>query len=292
MKHMRTVTILSVLISVLAAVAAGYGLFSGSSGSGDEYTFTTLWGEAVQIYGTGVYSHESVSMAAQAKGQDAVTLLMAIPLLLISLLMTAKGLVKGRLLLAGTLGYFLYTYASYSFLAMFNPLFLVYVMLLSASFFAFILTLLSFDKDRLHTYFKKSFPAKALGSFLLFIAFMILMLWLGKIINPLLSGTVPEGLEHYSTLVIQALDLAIVVPVATVTGILLIRRQPIGYLMAAVVIFKAVTLLTAISAMLVAMVVAGEEVSSAELVIFPVFNVGVIVCMIILLRNVIEPARQ
>lgn len=292
MKHIRTVTILSVLISVLAAVAAGYGLFSGSGGSGKEYTFTSIWGEAVQIYGTGVYSHESVSMAAQAKGQDAVTLIMAIPLLLVSLIMTVKGSVKGRLLLAGTLGYFLYTYASYSFLAMYNSLFLVYVMLLSASFFAFILTLLSFDKDRLHSYFKESLPAKRLGSFLLFIAFMILMLWLGKIINPLLSGTVPQGLEHYSTLVIQALDLAIVVPVATVTGILLIRRQPIGYLMAAVVIFKAVTLLTAITAMLVAMVIVGEVVSAAELVIFPAFNVGVIVCMIILLRNVIEPARQ
>jgi len=109
-----------------------------------------------------VYRHESVSVAAQAKAQDGVTLFFAIPLLLGSLLMTARGSLKGRMLVTGTLSYFLYTYASYSFLSMFNSLFLVYVLLLSASFFAFILMLSSFDKELLHTYFSKSLPAKGI----------------------------------------------------------------------------------------------------------------------------------
>lgn len=206
--------------------------------------------------------------------------------------MTARGSLKGRMVLTGTLGYFLYTYASYSFLSMYNSLFLVYVLLLSASFFAFILMLTSFDKELLHTYFSKRLPAKGIGFLLLFIAFMILMLWLGKIVNPLLKGTPPQGIEHYSTLVIQVLDLGIVVPVAVVTGIMVIRRQPFGYLLSAVVIFKAVTLLIAITTMLFAMIYKGVVVSVIECVMFPSMTVAVIVCMFILLKHVQEPLKQ
>lgn len=292
MKNLKTVVVLSIMISVFAAFAAGFGLFSDGRSGGEEHTFSSIWGENVELHGTGVYRHESVSVAAQAKAQDGVTLFFAIPLLLGSLLMTARGSLKGRMLVTGTLGYFLYTYASYSFLSMFNSLFLVYVLLLSASFFAFILMLSSFDKELLHTYFSKSLPAKGIGFFLLFIAFMILMLWLGKIVKPLLVGTPPQGLEHYSTLVIQVLDLAIVVPVAAVTGIMVIRRQPFGYLLAAVVIFKAVTLLIAITTMLVSMINKGVVVSMIECVMFPAMTVATIVCMFILLKHVRDPLKQ
>lgn len=290
MKHIRTVTVLCLIIIILAVFAAGYGLFSG--GGTGEYSYESIRGETVQIYGKGIYADDSVSMAAQARAQDGVTLFMGVPLLIVSLIMTVKGLIKGRLLLAGTLGYFLYTYASYCFLAMYNSLFLVYVALFSVSFFAFMLTMMSFDKSMLPTYFKESLPTKSIGAFLWFIGFMIAMLWLGKIVNPLIKGMIPQGLEHYSTLSIQGMDLAIVVPVSVVTGLMVIRRQSFGYLLAAVVIFKGVTLLTAITAMLGAMIYVGVKVSPLEMVIFPAFNVGVIVCMVILLKHVKEPVKR
>ncbi|WP_410511073.1 hypothetical protein PaeBR_13220 [Paenibacillus sp. BR2-3] len=290
MKHIKTVVVLGLMIILLSAIAAGYGLFS-SGGSG-EYSFTTIRGETVQIDGKGIYAYDSVSMAAQARAQDAVTLFLGVPLLILSLILTVKGLIRGRLLLTGTLGYFLYTFASYCFLAMYNSMFLVYVVLFSACFFAFILTMMSFDKRMLPVYFKESLPAKSIAVFLWFIAFAIAMLWLGKIVNPLTKGLIPAGLEHYTTLTIQALDLAIVVPVAVVTGLLVIRRQSFGYLLAAVVIVKGVTMLTAISAMLGAMIYAGVKVSPVETAIFPIFNAGIIVCLVILLRNVREPGKE
>ncbi|MEK4040691.1 hypothetical protein [Paenibacillus odorifer] len=282
---------LSVLISVIAVFATAVGLFSDGISDGTKYTFTSIWGEDVKLQGSGVYSHDSVSAAAQAKAQDGVTLFLAIPLLLSSLIMTIKGSIKGRMLLTGTLGYFLYTYASYSFLTMYNSLFLVYVLLFSLSFFAFILALFSFDKESIHTYFKNSLPSKGIGFSLMVIAFMILFLWLGKILNSLLGGIPPQGLEHYSTLVIQVLDLAILVPLAIVTGIMVIRRQPFGYLLATVVVFKGVTLLLAITAMLAAMIYSGVAVSIAECVIFPTMALAIAACMVILLKHVREPLR-
>jgi len=88
------------------------------------------------------------------------------------------------------------------------------------------------------------------------------------------------------------LDLAIVVPVAAVTGIMVIRRQPFGYLLAAVVIFKAVTLLIAITTMLVSMINKGVVVSMIECVMFPAMTVATIVCMFILLKHVRDPLKQ
>jgi len=36
-------------------------------------------------------------------------------------------------------------------------------------------------------------------------------MWLGRIMPPLFSGTTPESVEHYTTLIIQATDLGIVI---------------------------------------------------------------------------------
>ena len=290
MKSLRKVVVLCLIIVGLSVFAAGFGLFA-NEGKG-EYNFTSIHGETVQIYGRGLYSQDSVSMASQARAQDGVTLFLGIPLLIASVLLTVKGSFKGRLMLTGTLGYFLYTYASYCFLAMYNSMFLVYVGLFSASFYAFILTMASFDGRRLDEYFKESLPAKSIGAFLWFIGFVIAMMWLGKIINPLINNSTPEGLEHYTTLTIQAMDLAIIVPLAVITGYMVMLRRPYGYLLASVVIIKGVSLLTSITAMLIAMFAAGVKVSPAEAVIFPVFNIGIILCFIVLLKNVKEPSNK
>ncbi|WP_342479934.1 hypothetical protein NST07_18615 [Paenibacillus sp. FSL L8-0340] len=291
MEYRRSVGILTGLIILLAIIASGYGLLSGHGpeAARRSESFTSIWGDKVELYGSGIYKHDSVSAAAQAIAQDGVTLVLGVPLLVVSLVMSFRGRVRGRLLLAGALGYFTYTYASYGFLSMYNQLFLIYVMLFSASLFAFILTLLSLEREKVERYFKHSLPATSIGVFLLFTAFMIMMLWLGRLASSLREETAPVGLEHYSTLVIQALDLAIVVPLTAITGVLLIRRRPYGYLLASVVIVKAAALLTSITAMIIGMLRAGVSVSTVELVAFPAFHLGVIVCLYLVLSNVQEP---
>ena len=142
------------MIAALSLIASAYGIFSHQGQGKNE--FTTIFGQSVTLYGKGLYQHESVAMASQAIAQDYVTLFLGIPLLLVSWFMTEKGLFKGKLLLTGTLGYFLYTYASYSFLAMYNSMFLVYVALMSASFFAFTLSMMSFDMQKISSRFKEN----------------------------------------------------------------------------------------------------------------------------------------
>lgn len=286
MKYKNTISILVVLIAILSLFTSICGVFT-SSGSGS-YEIQSLYGETIKIYGKGIYHNDSVSVASQGIAQDIVTMIIGLPLLIASLYYARKELLRGRLLLTGTLGYFLYTYISYTFLWMYNSLFLVYVMLMSMSFFAFTLSMMSFDAESLKDSFNKKTPVKFLGGFQIFIAIAIGLLWIGKIIPTLVNNSIPVGLEHYTTLVIQAMDLGFVVPLAVLSGILLIKRKPFGYLLTSVIIIKGITMLTSISAMIIGQGLAGVKMSLIEVAIFPIFNLVTIYCLILVLKNIDE----
>ena len=289
MKLRKSVLILVIIIAVFSAFSCISGLIV--EGGGGQYEFKAIGGEAVKIYGSGLYKNDSISVVAQGKASDLITLVLAIPLLLISLVFACKGSFKGKLILTGTLAYFLYTYMSYTFLWMYNCFFIVYVILMSASLFAFVLTIMSFDIKKMPSMFNEKLPTKFLGTFQIFIAFSIGMLWLGKIIPSIINKSAPVGLEHYTTLVIQGMDLGFVVPAAVLSGVLLIKRKPFGYLLSSIIIIKAITMLTSISAMILNSVLSGVAMSVVEVVIFPAFNVVAVICLFILLNNIRDPYK-
>lgn len=286
MKYQKSISILVFIISIFSIIATSYAIFS-TQGAG-EYEYKSIFGETVSIYGKGLYQHDSVSMAAQAIAQDYVTLVLGVPLLIISLYLSKRGRLKGHMLLTGTLGYFLYTYASYSFLSMYNSLFLVYVILMSASFFAFTLAMMSFEIMNLPLFFKDKLPVRFIGGFLLFASLVFGTMWLGKIVQPLIHHTPAVGIEHYTTLVIQALDLGFVVPLGIISGILLIKRKPFGYLLGPLIIIKDITLLTALTAMIFLQIKAGVEISLAVVTLVLLLNIVVIYLMFLIFKNVKE----
>lgn len=280
----KTVLWLSVLIAALALVAAGVGLFFQDGGSA--FSFTTLHGQTVQINGQGLYHYDTISSASQEKGQDVVTLFLGIPLLVISLLLYRRGSLRGHLLLTGTLGYFLYTYASMAFNTAYNPMFLVYAALFSASLFAFVFAITSIDIQDLPAHFSTHFPRRSMALFLFAVGLFLLMLWLGLIVPPLAKGSIPQGLESTTTLVIQVLDLGIIVPVAVLSGLLLLRRAPLGYLLSSILLIKFLTLGAAVSAMVVGQLLVGVPLSAIEIVGFPLLTLVGTTLTIVLLRTV------
>jgi hypothetical protein len=286
MKNIKTIKYLIVIILILATFTSIIGLFS-NRGNGS-YEYISVGGEIVEIYGKGIYKNDSVSVVAQGKASDLVTLFLAIPLLTFATIFTLKGSLKGRLLLTGTLGYFLYTYMSYSFLWNYNPLFIVYVILMSTSMFAFILSLMSFDIEKVPLMFKVRLPIRFLAGFQFFIAIMLGLLWLGKLMPTILNGTIPVGLEHYTTLVIQAMDLGFIVPIAIISGVLLLKRKAFGYLFTSIIIIKAITMLTSITAMMLNSYLSGVVVNYIEVAVFSAFNFLAIIAFIILIKNTKE----
>lgn len=288
MKTHKALLVLSGLIAVLALIAAGAGVLWQQGGN--PYTITTIRGEAVEIWGHGLYRFDAVGTAAQEIAQDVVTLCIGIPLLLVAILLVAKGTLRGQVLLAGTLGYFLYTYTSMAMLTAYNELFLVYVALFSSSLFAFILAVLAIDIAALPAHFSEKLPRRAIAGFLLFIGVMLALLWLGRIVPGLVAGTPPVGLANMTTLVIQTMDLGIIAPAAILAAVLLLRRAALGYLLAAIVLVKGFSLGAAITAMAIGQMLAGVTVSPVEAVIFPVFTIGLSALTVLMLRSLSESA--
>jgi hypothetical protein len=221
----RIIIIASALIAVLAVIAAGSGLF---------------W--------NGLYKNDTKSGAAQEVGNDLVTLVLCVPLLAASTYFAAKGSLRGRLIWTGMVFYFLYTYAMMSFMTAFNQLFLVYVAIYSLSLYTFGASLLTLDVSIVKQSLAGA-PVKAAAVFMFLVSLTLTAMWLGTIVPPLVAGEAPALLETYTTMVIQAMDLGILVPLGLVTGALLLKRNAWGYTLASIVLIKGATYGTAVLSM-------------------------------------------
>ncbi len=283
MKNQSALKILIPLIGLLALFAAGMGLFY--QNPGQPFAYTNHRGESVMIQGHGLYFYDTVSSAAQEQGNDIVTLAVGLPLLAISSWLAFRGSLRGRLLLTGTLGFFLYTYLSLCMLTSLNQLFLVYVALFALSLYAFILSMMSFDLATLPQHFSDRLPRGRIATLLFVIGAFLSVAWLGRVGMTFFQSTVP-ALENTTTFVIQAMDLGLIVPLAVLSGVLLLRRKAWGYLLASVFVMKAITLGLAVSAMSINMAIAGTPDSLGIMVPFLIITVLNLFAAVSLLKNV------
>ena len=286
-------TQLKLLIGIIANVSficTSIGIFSG--GGPGPFTFTSIRHNTVTIFGKGVYQHMSAEVAPQGIAQDYITLFLGIPLLMVSFWVSRRGSIRGKFILAGVLGYFLVTYLFYLVMAMYNYLFLGYVILLGASFFAFLMVLSSFELSELSKFISNETPVKSIGGFLIFVSLSIAFLWLSIVIPPLLNGTlIPKEVEHYTTLIVQGLDLAILLPSAFIIGILFRSRNPLGLLLAPVYFIFLSILMTALTAKVIAMWSLGYNVVPVIFII-PSFNLVTILCTVIILKNISNTSNR
>ncbi len=289
MKYRSVLICLILLIGTLALLAAADGLLNQTPGA--PYPYTNHRGETVMINGHGLYYYDTVSSAAQQQGNDVVTLFFGLPMLAVSTWLAFRGSLRGRLLLTGTVGFFLYTYLSMSMLTSFNALFLVYVAVFALSLYAFVLCMMSFDLKTLPEHFSARLPRRAIAGLLFIVGAFLGMAWLGRVMSPLLPSQTP-ALENTTTFVIQAMDLGLIVPAAILAGILLLRRSAWGYLLASVFVMKAIALGLAVSAMSINMTLAGTPDSLAIMVPFLVITVLNLGAAAALMRNITEPETQ
>jgi hypothetical protein len=289
MKNQAGLRILIPLIGLLSLIAASMGLFYQTPG--EPYPFTNHRGEIVQINGHGLYYFDTINATAQMQGNDLITLVVGLPLLVVSTWWAFRGSIRGRLLLTGTLGFFLYTYMSMSMLTSYNFLFLVYIALFGLSLYAFILSMLAFDLEDLKKRFSPRLPRGWIAGMLFVIAGFLILAWLGRILPELAPNSIAT-LENTTTRVIQAMDLVLIVPMAVLGGILLLRRNPWGYLLSSVFVMKAITMGLGVSAMGINQMLSGTPESVAIVIPFLVITLINLVLAVFLLKNVEEGKRR
>ncbi len=255
------------LIALLAVITAGVGLFA--PGGEGPFTFTNVYGQQVELYGRGLYRYDSLIVGSGFGGVNVVTLLVALPLLLGAYASARRGSQNAKIVLIAALFYFLYNGASMTFAAMFNSLFLAYTALFSASLFATIIALITFDMRALAARVQPGFPHRGMALFAFVAGIGTLLLWLSELVEPLLSGTAPELIGPYTTMFTHGFDSAVITPAAVLTGVFLLRRKPIGYLLIApIMIFCA----------LIGLVVIAQTIGQALAGL--IFPVGVYIGMI------------
>lgn len=255
-------------IALFTLLAAAAGLFW-PAGGGGPFTFTTLHGQTIQMYGSGLYHFDSLMKGATLRGSDAITLLVGVPLLLVAFLLYRRGKLRGLLLLVGALTYALYNAASLALGAAYNPLLLLYIVTFSLSLFAFILAFCAVDLVVLPSHVLPGMPYRGLSIFMLVSGAILLLVWMSGLLGALFSGQPIPTLESYTTEVTYVLDLGIITPVLILTGLLLRRRLPVSLVLSA-------SMLTL--CMLIGLVVIGQTIFQRIVGIF--LNPGQMIGMV------------
>ncbi len=226
-------------LAVLAAVASAVGLLAG--GGPGPHTVDTLRGGTADLYGTGLYRWDTWLIGAGNRGTDAAVLVVELPLLLAALAWCRRGDLRGRLLLAGALGFFVYWEASQSLATAYNHLFLVYVSCFSLATFAFARVVAGVDQEQLVAAVPSSFCRRG-TIYLGVVGALLTLAWLPTPLGAALTDTTPELVQTYTTGVTWALDLGLIVPLVVIAAVLLHRRRRLGVLLAVLTLLLNATL--------------------------------------------------
>jgi hypothetical protein len=181
---------------------------------------------------------ESAPMVALLRGYDLVTLVVAVPALVIALLPALRNSLRARLVWLGVLGYGLYTYATYLFGTGFNAFFLLHVAIFTLSLYALVLGLWRLDASRIRDRFHVRTPVRWIAGFLGFLAVALGGMWVFYSVRFAVTGAPPAESAMVSPVSLlhlgYALDLALLVPWYLVTAVLLWRRAGFGYVFAGI----------------------------------------------------------
>jgi hypothetical protein len=215
----RLATVFSAIIAVLASVSSAGGLF---------------W--------AGLYRDNRLVTAA-FRGNDLVTLLVAVPGLVIGLLLARRGSRRGQLIWMGMLAYMLYNYVFYLYGAVFNRFFLLYVALVSLSIVTLIISVFNLDAEGVSQAFDAKTPVKWIAGYMVVFALLLGGMWIAMSLSFVASGQVPAPITQtgHPTGVVFATDLSLLVPGLLAGGLLLCRRRPWGFVLSNVILIKACT---------------------------------------------------
>jgi hypothetical protein len=195
---------------------------------------------------------ESDAVIATFRGYDLVTLLVAVPILMITLSPAWRSSDRARLVRAGILGFAAYTYAYYIFGLSFNDLFLGHVAV-----FTLTAVTLGFTVRSLYPTAARwsGLSARTASLVLVLLGVSLAAMWISGALGYVFNGTEPrdgsllvgnEVLTHLG----YTMDLAVLVPAYVAAAIGLWRRRPWGLVIAGVVLVAgAISQLTYVSAL-------------------------------------------
>jgi hypothetical protein len=209
-RPLRKADALATLALLLAAVSSAAGLFI-----------------------PGLY-RDTEGWIRQARAADLTTLFAVVPALALGLWRVRSGSDVGRLAVLASLGYLVYNYGIFGFSVAINPMTPVHYAVLGSATWALVLSLIALATGPRKSEAGKGLPRRATGAFLLGVAALFALMWLGQIAQAIGTGSTPEEVATLGlpTNPVYTLDLAFALPFLAVSGMVLLRRSGLGPRMA------------------------------------------------------------
>ncbi|HEX2740281.1 MAG TPA: hypothetical protein VHM69_07520 [Rubrobacter sp.] len=252
---------LSLVVAVLTAAASTAGLVLGPAG----------------LYGTdpkralGVTEGEAGLLLPGFLGQDVFNLVVALPLLLGTMWLAQRGSLAGLLLWPGALFYVLYWYVLYLIGAPFSVLFLLYVPLVTLSACAIIALVSSIDDEEVRRRLAGAVPARIIGGILVALALLtIAQDGSGAFVTALGENAPIDPVARH----VWIADLALQAPAVLAGGVLLWRREALGYVAGAGLLLQyGLSVVGFVASMALRAVLTASSLDMVALVILLVFGV-------------------
>ena len=189
------------------------------------------------IYGLfvpGSYSYETANWAAQSMAQDWINLVIAVPVLLLSLLLANKKPILSSFLWIGDILFIIYSFLIYAFMVHFNQMFIFYVAILGISTYLLIFNLIRFDFSKVKTLFKEDWSRKTVAKTLIGLGVVFYLIWLKDALPNAINGTLPKSVIEAGLFTngVYVIDMALCLPLLIIAGIYLLKKKTAGYALA------------------------------------------------------------
>ena len=177
------------------------------------------------LFGRNLY-RDNPFWVEQTRGIDLATLCLAVPILVVSLLLVARGWRLAVPIELGVLLYLAYNYAIYSTSVAMNRFALLYVAVLGLSLWGAILLASSPSLAVASRTLPGTSHGRVAAIFLLVVAALFGLLWLSQILSSTISGALPVDLKRTGLPAnpVYALDLAVFLPLAVIAGVGVLRN--------------------------------------------------------------------
>ena len=192
-----------------------------------------VWTAGLGITQPGIYERfASPEYVQESVGQDWVTLVFGVPLILLGGWLWIRNTVAGPAILAGGLAFELYVYAIYLLGGVLTDLFFVYIVIAALCLYSLVGVLSTAPRPQV----KSRWPANVLAGFFALVVAMFSVIWIGELSQSIAVGEVAPG--H----LIFVIDLVIVLPAFLICAAFLLMRRAFAGVLAGVLLIKLASL--------------------------------------------------
>ena len=251
--------ILAPFTMILMAITSITGILSLNFSYARE--FVNQYGHNVKLYNYGIYASDSFFKAPISIGTDFCILFVAIPMFLYLYTKYVKnGDALSELKLISMYAVVFYYAASIAFGVTYNRLFLVYVMLFSASLFGMFWHITKLE-------WKHSVElTNGLKVFLILSGIALIVAWLPDIIPTLFTGDTLPLIGVYTTEITYVLDMGIISPLCFACLFLLAKKKPLGTVLLAVLLRACIIVGVMMIPQTVCQIASGIEIAAPVLI--------------------------